>query len=178
MGVCLLLGMLGSGAMVRAESRTVVLASRLKLKVERPMGYSCDVATNEHGMTMIVMENPVWNIVFKVFVTPNIPREAKSEEWQQNMVITQSAHFMAESKEGDYHWRPLNPRQGSGLYAQFGDAAAKSPADLQSRHFMYVIVGAKVVKGAGLYFQIFSNEAASAECLEVLNLLVESFEMG
>lgn len=161
-----------------ARTETFVAGKRVRMKVFVPSGYSFESETNEAGITHILMENPVWHIGLSVFISPEYTPESDTEAWQRNMVVTQSAQFLTESKEQDYQWRTLKPLQGSGVYCIFTDAQAKRAADLEPGGFMHVVVGAKVIKHAILYFQIYNNDLTTPEYREIFDVLLNSFDQS
>lgn len=172
--VCLFT-VLSAGDLI-ARPRTFVAGQNVRIKVDVPAGYSFKTETNQHGMTLVQMENPVWYIKVNVLISPEYSAQAESEEWQRNIVVTQSADFLSQSKEQDYKFLPLKPVNGSGVYCVFTDSEAKRVEDLKPGEVMHVVVGAKVIPGAVLYFQIFSNDVKSQEYLEVFNLFVSWFD--
>jgi hypothetical protein len=172
--VCLIIAF--SAGDLLARPRTFVAGKGVRLKVDVPAGYSFKTESNQAGMTLVRMENPVWNIKVNVLISPEYDAKTESEEWQRNMVVTQSADFLAQSKEQDYKFLPLKPANGSGVYCVFTDAEAKRPEDLKPGEVMHVVVGAKVIRGAVMYFQIFNNDVKSAEYLEVFDLFISGFD--
>lgn len=159
-----------------ARPRTFAAGQGVRMKVEVPAGYSFKSETNQHGMTLVQMENPVWNIKVNVLISPEYTAETETEEWQRNMVVSQSADFLAQSKEQDYKFAALKPVNGSGVYCIFTDPEAKRVEDLKPGEVMHVVVGAKVIRGAVMYFQIFNNDVKSVEYREVFDLFVNGFD--
>ncbi|MBE2214330.1 MAG: hypothetical protein IAE82_10705 [Opitutaceae bacterium] len=165
-----------AGGDLSARPRTFVAGQGVRLKTEVPAGYSFATQTNQHGMTLVKLENPVWNISVAVIISPEYSAEAEGEEWQKNIVVTQSADFLAQSKEQDYKFFPLKPVNGSGVYCVFTDPEAKRPEDLKPGEYLHVVVGAKVIRGAVMYFQIYNNDVKSAEYREVFDLFINGFD--
>jgi len=159
-----------------ARPRTFVAGQSVRMKVEVPAGYSFKSQTGASGMVLVTMENPVWNIGIKVLISPEYTAATESEEWQRNLVVSQSADFLAQSKEQDYKFSPLKPAQGSGVYCVFTDPDAARIEELKPGEYMHVVVGAKVIKGAVMYFQIFNNDVKSEEFREVFALFVDGFD--
>lgn len=171
-----LLGPSATWVQAQAGERVVVAGQNVRIRVAVPPGYSFKTESNEGGMTLVRMENPVWHISVNVLISREYSRETEGEEWQRNMVVTQSSAFLAQSKEQDYHFHPLRPRRGSGVYCVFTDAEANSIAQLKPDEYMHVVVGAKVIRGAVMYFQIFNNDVRSEEYLEVFRMIQDSFD--
>jgi hypothetical protein len=159
-----------------ARPRTFVAGQSVRIKVDVPAGYSFKSETNSEGMTRVLMENPVWNIKIAVLISPEYSAESESEEWQRNLVVSQSADYLSQSKEQDYNFLPLKPANGSGVYCVFTDAEAKRVEDLKPGEAMHIVVGTKVIRGAVMYFQILNNDVKSPEYLEVFNLFVSWFD--
>jgi len=164
------------GGELLAKPRTFVAGQGVRMKVEVPPGYSFKSQTNAQGLTLVEMDNPVWKIQLRVLISPEYTAEAETEEWQKDIVVNRSADFLAQSKEQDYKFLPLSPAQGSGVYCVFTDPEAKTVDQLKPDEFMHVVVGAKVIRGAAMYFQIYNNDVKSEEFREVFDLLVNGFD--
>ena len=161
-----------------ARPRTFVAGQGIRMKADVPPGYSFKSETNQHGVTLVVMENPVWRIVITALISSERPPEAPTEEWQRNLVVTYSADFLAQSKEQDYKFRPLNPVAGSGVYCIFTDPNVKPVEQLGPDEYNHVLVGAKVVRGAAMYFRIMCNDVTSPEFQEAVNVFVNGFDLA
>ena len=173
-GVLLVLG----GTELTARPETFVAGQRVRMKVDVPVGYSFETETNEHGITLVQMENPVWRITLRVYISPEYSADMATEEGQRSIVASQSSFLIAESKEQDYKWQPLNSRRGSGVYCVFTDPAAKKVSELGPDSYMHIVTGAKVIKGASMYFQIYCNDLKSPEYAEILDRLINGFDAG
>lgn len=159
-----------------ARPRTFVAGQGVRMVAEVPAGYSFKSETNQNGVTLVVMENPVWRIVITVLLSSEYPPEASTDEWQRNLVVSHSADFLAQSKEQDYQFRPLMPVSGSGVYCIFTDPAVKPVEELKPDEYNHVLVGAKVVRGAAMYFRILCNDVTSPEFKEALGVFINAFD--
>jgi hypothetical protein len=160
----------------QGRERTFVAGQNLRMKVAVPPGYSFRSESGNNGMTLVRMENPVWQIYINVLISPDYSAEKENERWQRDLVVAQSADFLASSKEQDYKFMPLKPLSGSGVFCTFTDPDASRPEELGPDEFMHVVVGAKVIRGAVMYFQIFNNDVRSQEFQEVFDLFVSGFD--
>ena len=173
-GVLLVLGVVE----LAARPETFVAGQRVRMKVDVPVGYSFETETNEHGITMVQMENPVWRIALRVYISPEYSADMTTEEGQRSIVASHSSFLLAESKEQDYKWQPLNSRRGSGVYCVFTDPAAKKVSELGPDNYMHIVTGAKVIKGASMYFQVYCNDLKSPEYQEIFDRLINGFDAG
>lgn len=174
-GLGLLLALAGAGV-TEAREETFVAGQRVRLKTEVPLGYSFVAEPSGNGVTTVELENPVWRITLRVYISGDLPPEAKTTEWQRALVVKHSSMLLTQSKENDYRWSDLYPARGSGVYCVFTDAEAKSASELGPDGYMHVVAGAKVIDGAVMYFQIYCNDLTSPEYDEVFALLLNGFD--
>jgi hypothetical protein len=135
-----------------ARPRTVVAGDGVRMRVEVPAGYSFRTEAGADGQQLVMLENPVWPILITV------------------------ADILAESREQDYNFKPLNPDQGSGVYCVFSHPGAKRREELMPDQFLHVVAGIKVIRGAVMYFKIKTNDLESPEYQEALGLFVSGFD--
>lgn len=172
--VCAFLGL--AVAELDARPRTFVAGQGVRMKVDVPPGYSFKTETNPEGLTQVVLENPVWRIVVIAIISPEYTAETTTEEWQRNLVVSNSADYLAQSKEQDYRFRALNPAQGSGVYCVFTDPDVKPVDQLKPEEFNHVVVGTKVIRGGVMLFRILCNDMSTPEYQEAFNLFVTGFD--
>lgn len=168
--------LLATSSPLAAATETLVAGQRVRMAVRVPIGYSYAVDHNDFGVTSVEMENPVWRITLRVFISPEVPAEATTPEWQRDIVVRHSSQFLAASKEQDYHWQTLRPEEGSGVYCVFSDAKARKVSELPPDSFLHVVTGAKVIRGAVIYFQIWCNDLTTPEYSEIMDVVLTSFD--
>ncbi len=176
-GATLALLVLAATTPASAATETLVAGQRVRMPINVPVGYSYKAERNESGLTEVELENPVWRITLRVYISGDFPtKEALTETWQRDLVVRFSSGFLSESKQGDYQWQSLRPSEGSGVYCVFSDAAARKVSDLPPDGYLHVVTGAKVIKGAAMYFQIWCNDLTTPEYREIFDLMLHGFD--
>lgn len=170
------LALAGGVVDVSARPRTFVAADGVRMKTDVPAGYSFETDTTQDGQLYIRMENPVWPIFVAVVFAPESLVPAKTEEEQRNLLVTQAAEILAQSKEQDYHFLPLNPVSGSGVYCVFSEPGSRKPEDLKPNEFLHIVAGVKTVRGVVMYFRIMCNDITTPEYQEIFDLFVNEFD--
>ncbi len=174
------LGLLGLAVVgsVHAAGRVeeFVAGQRLRMWTEVPIGYSFVAEPSGNGVTTVELENPVWRIALRVYISGDVPPEATTAEWQRVLVVKHSSNLLPQSRESDYVWADLLPDSGSGVFCIFTDAQAKTANQLRDGGYLHVVAGAKVIRGAVMYFTIYCNDVTTPEYDEIFALLLKSFD--
>lgn len=163
------------GGEASARPRTFVAGDGVRIRIDVPPGYSFRTE-NENGQVIVRLENPVWPIFIAAAIAPSSAVRAPTEEAQRNLLVTQAAEILAQSKEQDYRFIPLNPERGSGVYCLFSAPNASRPEELEPDQFLHVTAGIKTIRGAVMYFRIMCNDVTTPEYQEALALFVNYFD--
>lgn len=165
-----------SSAMAAVHERTVSLPHGVRLRVDVPAGYSFETDRNQFGVTMVKMENPVWEIRVSVLIFPEEDPANTTAEWQQNRLITFVADALSIAAEKDYNFKPLHPEKGSGTYVIFTDPRVATGEPLPPEEFANLVGGVKAWPGTTIVFQILANSLETPEFEEMMRVFTDSFQ--
>ncbi len=167
---------LATTAAAAVHERTVSLPNGGRIRVGVPAGYSFDTERNQFGVTLVKMENPVWQIMVSVLIFPEEDPANTTTEWQQNRLITFVADALSIAAEKDYNFKPLYPKKGSGTYIVFTDPRVAKGEPLPPEEFANLVGGVKAWPGTTIVFQILTNSLETPEFEEMMRVFTDSFE--
>jgi len=167
---------LGASAAHAAHERSISLPTGERLRVDVPVGYSFETERNAMGITLVKMENPVWQIVVSAFIFPEEDPANTTTEWQQNRLITFVADALSIAAEKDYNFKPLYPNRGSGTYVVFTDPRVGRGEELPPGEYANLVGGVKAWVGTTIVFQILTNDLESPEFQEIMQVFTNSFQ--
>lgn len=166
----------GATCALAVHERLLSLPHGVRLRIDLPMGYSYETERNEMGISLVKMENPVWQIAVNALIFPEEDPANTTAEWQQNRLITYVADALSIAAEKDYNFRPLYPRRGSGTYVIFTDPRVLSGRPLPPGEYAHLVGGVKAWRGTTIVFQILTNSVKTPEFEEIMRVFTHSFE--
>ena len=158
-----------------AAGERTLSVGRARLSIDLPPGYSYKTERDQEGNARVTIENPVWQISITAIVAAESDPKITTTEWQQNMLISECADALSQSKEGDYKFKPLGTKNGTGTYCIFTDSTLKKGDSIPAGEYINMTAGVKAWPGCLVFFKIMSNDVSSDEYREAFMLMRDSF---
>ena len=166
----------GLGAASKTTEETVFLFENRKVAVAVPEGLGFAATKDDRGLMTVRIQDRKEKISLQMTFLPDAEGRFGNARARKEFMHENFQEFLGGSVEKAMQFEELEPKEGTGTYCVFTDAALVGKAKIPPGEFQNSTTGLKAWPGVVAVFTVLSNGVNTKEYQAVMTMLRESVQ--